>query len=208
MKPLQTEKQYRFLFLGFSIFWLLFVGVFALVMWADRPADMSSWLETQWFGLAMLILFLLIGIGMFILAIRPLIAQDRMSKAVVSLSKDMLVAGDEFTLDYQQTFKSASEVKEMICELVLRETASYGQGTNRNSVEYEHLAQREVIPGRRYAAGETLYEQRQFRLPKGAMHNFRSDNNRLLWFLKVHINMGGWSDIVEEYPLQVLAGKH
>ena len=71
------------------------------------------------------------------------------------------------------------------------------------TVTHEHLVQEYEEPPRRFQAGEALTQQRQFQVPRQGMHSFSANRNKLEWFIRARVEMNGWPDFIEEYPLSV-----
>ena len=149
--------------------------------------------------------FLAIGLGLLAFAVWPWIARARVSTPEVSVSNTSLRVGGEFSLTYQQTFKSAIEVKRILFQLIFRETATYQRGTDTVTVHHDNAIQEFEIPGRRFEAGETFRDQRRLQIPPQAMHTFLAPRNKLQWMIKAKVEMAGWPDFNEDYPITVLA---
>jgi hypothetical protein len=149
--------------------------------------------------------FLAIGLGLLAFAVWPWIARARVSAPEISVSSTSLRVGEEFSLTYQQTFKSAVEVKRILFQLIFRETATYQRGTDTVTVHHDNAIQEFEIPGRRFEAGETFRDQRRLQIPPEAMHTFIAPRNKLQWMIKAKVEMTGWPDFNEDYPITVLA---
>ncbi|MBI3243993.1 MAG: hypothetical protein HYZ49_17055 [Chloroflexi bacterium] len=149
--------------------------------------------------------FLVIGVGLLAYAVWPWIARARVSAPDIAISNSTPRPGEELTLVYTQTFKAATEVKRIAFQLIFRETATYQRGTDTVTVHHDNLIQEFEIPARRFEAGETFRDQRRLQIPPEAMHTFLAPRNKLQWFLKAKVEMAGWPDFNEDYPITVLA---
>ena len=147
--------------------------------------------------------FVLVGLFIMVLGIRPFIARAKVSKPEVALSNTSPAVGEPITFSYRQTFKSAADAKKLQFQLVLRESATYQRGTDTVTVHYEHIVQDYEDPPRHFQGGEALQQQRQFQVPRQGMHSFSAPRNKLEWFIRARVEMAGWPDFIEEYPLAV-----
>ena len=148
--------------------------------------------------------FVVVGIVLIAIGARPIIAGMRVSQPEVSISNDTLRVGDEFTVIYQLTFKSVTDVKRIAYDFVLRETARYRRGTDTVTVTHENKVDGHEHGARRFESGETFNDRRMFRIPREGMHTFEAPNNKLNWFLKVHVELEGWPDFQQEYEIKVI----
>lgn len=148
--------------------------------------------------------FVVIGLAFIVAGIRPIIAGTKVSKPEVAVSNSTLRSGEDFTLDYQQTFKSGTDVERITIQLILREWARYRRGTDTVTVTHDHVIQAFETPARRFEGGETFSDRRRMVIPRGAMHTFQATRNKLLWLVKVKVEIKGWPDFEEEYSITVL----
>jgi hypothetical protein len=147
--------------------------------------------------------FILVGLFIMVLGIRPFIARAKVTKPEVALSTTTPAVGEIVNFTYRQTFKSAADAKRLQFQLVLRESATYQQGTDTVTVRHEHVVQEYEEPPRHFQGGEALQQQRQFQVPRQGMHTFSANRNKLDWFIRARVAMAGWPDFEEEYPLMV-----
>lgn len=148
--------------------------------------------------------FLGVGVLVTTLGLRPIIAATRVAKPDIQISNTNLRSGEEFTLSYQQGFKSAVEVKRLAVQLVLRELATYRQGTDTVTVTHDHLIQNFEFTDRPFQSGETFSQAFRWAIPRGAIHSFEASRNRLRWLIKVKVEMKSWPDFDEEFGLTVI----
>lgn len=165
--------------------------------------DLTSIL-TAALPLAFIGCFDLIGLAFIVGGLRPLIAGARVAPPEVTVSNLNLKSGEEFSLDYRQTFKGATDVIRIATQLVLRESATYRRGTDTVTVTHDHVVESAETAERHFEAGETYANRHRWAIPRGAMHSFEASNNRLRWLIKVKVEIKGWPDYDDEYGLQVL----
>jgi hypothetical protein len=111
--------------------------------------------------------------------------------------------GETFTVDYQQTFRVATQVQLMRLSLILRESATYQRGTDTVTVTHDHFVQTYDLPPRHMSAGEMFQDRRQFQIPPSGMHSFAANRNKLNWLIKVSVQIPGWPDFADEFSLTV-----
>lgn len=147
--------------------------------------------------------FLLVGLFIMVLGVRPFIARAKVSAPEVAISNTSPAVGEVITFTYRQSFKGAADAKRIQFHLIMRESATYRRGTDTVTVRHEHLIQEYELPPRHFQAGEAFQDQRQFQVPAQAMHTFNASRNKIDWYIQARVEMSGWPDFVEEYPLTV-----
>lgn len=145
------------------------------------------------------------GALMLLWGMRPLIARLRLARPEVAVSATQLRPGESFQLTYRQALKGTVNVERFQVSLILREWVSYRRGTTTYTDTYDHTISSQEFPGRRYEAGETIDMRCTLRIPEDAMHSFDAYHNKLRWFLQIHVQVSGWPDFKDEYPLVVVA---
>lgn len=196
-------------FIAFAVIWTGFSCVFLLaglsaVVVAFGASESAGPVWLSFLFPLVALLFVAIGIGLFVFAVRPLIAAARVNKPEIALSNATPRVGEELTLTYRQTFKRATDVASIALQLIFRESATYQRGTDSVTVTDDKVIQQFDYPGRRYEAGELFNVRRNVMIPDDAMHSFAATHNKLLWLIRAQIKMQGWPDFVEEYALTVL----
>lgn len=196
-------------FIAFAVLWtgmscmFFLAGLGAVVLAFGASESPGPVMLSLLFPLVSL-LFVAIGIGLLVFAVRPLIAAARVNKPEIALSNASPRIGEDLVLTYRQTFKRATDVASIALQLIFRESATYQRGTDSVTVTDDKVIQQFDYPGRRYEAGEPFNVRREVRIPDDAMHSFTATHNKLLWFIRAQIKMQGWPDFVEEYALTVL----
>lgn len=89
-----------------------------------------------------------------------------------TLSVDTLGPGQSFTFTYDQKVNSATEVRAIAIDLVLRETAQYRSGTDTVTVTHDHIIDHKALPGRNYNPGSRLMESVSMQIPDDAIHSW------------------------------------
>ncbi|MBI3910387.1 MAG: hypothetical protein HY320_05570 [Armatimonadetes bacterium] len=195
LKPFAEGRTGRGCLLVFGLIWIAFS-----LFWEGMAWQTGAPVFFLLFGLP----FVAIGFGLLTWALLPSIVGMKVARPVVSLSSDAMRGGEAFSLTYQQSFKKAVDVHRIAFQFVFRETATYQRGTDTVTVKYEQIIDSAEHPARRFAAGETFYDQRSLQLPKDGMHTFSALHNKLQWFVKVQVEITGWPDFKEEYEVRVL----
>ena len=148
--------------------------------------------------------FLAIGIGFLIWGILPWVVGMKMGKPDVSLSKTAVGVGEPFTFTYRQTFSKPVTVNGMSIQFLMRESATYQQGTDTYTVTHEKIADEVKHPARNFGIGEVFTENRTFQVPPDGMHTFLANRNKIRWHIRMRVEIAGWPDLREEYEVQVL----
>ena len=135
-------------------------------------------------------------------------ARVRVAGPEVAVPDKPLRVGEQFSVSYRQGWKRATEVSRIRFELVLRETAKYTVSTNTGSStetkKHDEVVQGFAVAGQRFEPGQTINENRTFRIPANGMHPFTADNNRIEWYVVASIEMQGWPDYRWERELAVV----
>jgi hypothetical protein len=200
MKPLKKPHKSPFgqgCFLGFALFWTGF-SVFMFIM---------AWNDSEIIGMAFISIFVLIGLIMLTAALWRYFSRLRLAAPVLMISNTELQVGERFNLEYQQTFKVAGEIAGASVSLMKQEAATYTQGTSTYTDRHKDTVETYDIPGHRVEAGEVLRESFSMAIPVDAMHTFIANNNKIQWFIHVHVDLLNWPDLDEDYEIRVLAQK-
>ena len=211
LKPPLEMRQTRGCVAVFAVVWLigscvpmLMVGAPAIFTAASGQTDLTTVVLSLLGTLLFTVPFFLVGVGLLVWSVWPIIVGLRVTRPDVIVSGDAVRPGDSFSFSFRQTFKRAAEVKQASFQLTLRETAIYRRGTNTYTVHHDYVVQRYDLPPRSFQAGETLSDQRLWQIPAEAMHTFVAARNRLRWLIVAQVGISGWPDFKEEYEVRVL----
>jgi hypothetical protein len=211
LKPPPEKSQMRGCLAAFAVVWLIGSCLPALAMTipvviaiATGEGQVTTLALTLLGTLVFTVPFFLVGLGLLVWSVWPIIVGVKVTRPEVSVSSDAVRPGDTLSFSFRQTFKSAAEVKQASLQLVLRETAIYRRGTDTYTVHHDYVIQRFDLMPRHFGAGETLSDQRLWQIPAEAMHTFAATHNRLRWLIVVQVGISGWPDFKEEYEVQVL----
>jgi hypothetical protein len=211
LKPPPEKSRSRGCLTVFAIVWLAgsclpipFMAIPIIGIVVSGEGDPAAMALTLLGTLVFTVPFFLVGLGLLVWSLWPVIVGVKFTPPEVSVSSDAVRPGDTLSFRFHQTFKSAVEVKQASLQLLLRETAIYRRGTNTYTVTHDFVIQRFDLPPRSYQAGEMLSDQREWQIPAEAMHTFASTHNRLRWLIVVQVGMSGWPDFKEEYEVRVL----
>lgn len=181
-----------------TLFWNGFVIFLSITMW--RQGDfifMPFLLPFMAFGLLM-IAFCVWG------AFTSLGKRMNLAEPEVTLSRDMLRVGEEFSFSYRQVFKRTVSINSIIVEFILRETAVDRRGSDTQTGIHNKIVQEFHDLGQHYQAGQAFHGNWTVRVPIDGMHTFVAKHNKVQWLLKFHLNIARWPDITEEYELEVV----
>jgi len=150
------------------------------------------------------VLVFVVGLGLTLYNIRPWVAGFFVTRPDVAISNERIAVGDGVSVSFRQEFKRAASVKKIRLELVFREWAHYSAGKNSRTSTHEEVISEFDLPGREMEAGSELAFTQVMKIPREGMHTFESTHNRLTWFLRVTVDIAGWADYKEKFPIRVL----
>lgn len=139
-----------------------------------------------------------------VIFIYPALQSMFVSKPVIAIYPPQARIGERLKMSYQQTFKKNLEIEKLSFQLVLRETARYRRGTNTYTVKHEHPIDEFGYAARSVRSGEVINDEWQLQIPSYGVPTFKATNNRLEWYVKVHIDAKGWFNFKREYEIPVL----
>ena len=181
--------------LGVALFWNGIVSVFLVQMIEGHRVGQPNWILTVF-----LIPFVLIGmvlIGVVLAAGLQLVTSLLVGAVRVEIADHSMRPGRtyEFVVEQSGRFRLGRVSLVLACT----ESATYTQGTDTrtetNDVSKEEVAQAEAMPREGLRGKLTV--------PKGAMHSFASDHNKITWTLRFKGRVG-ILPYESEYPVLVV----
>jgi hypothetical protein len=148
--------------------------------------------------------FLAIGGWLVYKLLNPIVAKAKVEPAEVIVSKDTIRVGESFQVTYRQGFKSAADVKKVLIQFVLRETATYRRGTNTYTAVHNHTHFEQTYPARHYESSQRFEDTIALQIPKDSIHTFMASRNKLQWFIHIEIDFAKWPDYAEDFEIKVL----
>jgi hypothetical protein len=178
----------------FAIFWLAFSLLWTFLAW--RGSGGLAWL----FGVP----FIAIGLVLIVVSLWRTVSAIKVAPPQVSVSKTQLRPGESFSVSYVQRFRLPTTLQDCRVELVFRESATYTQGTDTRTDTHDKVMSFFDGPAGSFEAGSEVRRDGNFQIPVDAMHSFESQNNKLQWLVRVHVDVQEWPDMIEAYDLTVL----
>jgi len=158
------------------------------------------------FAITMAVPLLLIGLACVLLLLKGIRAQLFNPKPVLKVSRDALPLGESFELHW--TLKGqVSRVRHLTIQLIGREMATFTVGTSTQTDESDFCTIDIFKGSDPFAMAEG---RARVVVPYKTMHSFESDNNKVVWLLKVKGDTGdtNWiphiAHIDREYRIVVL----
>lgn len=161
---------------------------------------------------------LLIGLPFFALFMAPFIlffaikkymVQSKLGVPDVQVEPRVLGQGDNFEVSVRIFPKKEVSFGDVYAEILGREKVVRGSGTS--STTYTHPLHKQRYPfniaqtkGRE---GEPIFLQKTIPIPEDAAFTFVASDNHIEWTLRVHIELLGWPDWEETYPLTIRPGQ-
>lgn len=130
--------------------------------------------------------------------------RSKMGVPDIVLSKESLMVGEAFTLNFHHTFKNNITVEGINIRLLFRETATYKQGTDTRTVTHEETFEDFELPGGDFRAGQMLANVYEMQIPVDGMHTMKVKRNQLQWFIRIEAVIPRLADFVEEREIIVL----
>jgi len=188
---------------GCAIVFALVWTTFSLV-WLAFGWFMGASLPMQVFGLIFVIMgFSMLGRALWTGLVRPIVVGRVFGEPNIWISEDPLRVGQTFTIRYRQQVRRGVEIRRTVLQVILRESATSGSGTDRSTVTHDHVIQEYASEGRRLYANDEILEEWRTQIPSDGMHTFRGGNNDLLWLVRANVEVERFPDVWEEMPFTV-----
>ena len=178
----------------FAGFWTAFSLFWTYMAWRSDSGLM--WL----FGVP----FIVIGIMLIVFSLWRTVSGIKVAPPQVSVSKTQLRPGEKFSVSYIQRFRLPTTLQDCRVQLVFQESATYTQGTDTRTDTHDEVVSFFEGPAGHFEAGSEARRDGTFQIPVDAMHSFESQNNKLQWLVRVHVDVQEWPDMIEVYDLTVL----
>lgn len=125
----------------------------------------------------------------------------------VKVADDHLAPGETIEVQCIQPIKRDVTIDSYTVRLVLQEWVRYTRGTDTSTDTHDIVIDTWEQVNYPASRGETLDLTMSFDLPPDAIHTWGDSNNRLTWLITVEIDLPGWGDFREAYPIVVLPQK-
>ena len=186
-----------FLSLGLSLIMTVVVTVVSLTAYASLYSDKIDWL-----AITILAFLIPATIWMVQMFIRQMLRVAGLGPTVVEVSKHPLTPGETVQIFLEQPGRLRLNLLDV--KLVCEEEATFDQGTNirteRQNVYEQRLFRKRGID---IKPKSSFHDQFELQLPDGAMHSFKSANNRVQWKIVVHALAKGWPEFAREFAISV-----
>jgi hypothetical protein len=179
---------------AFAVFW---TGI--SLTWVGAAWSFGA----PWFFTIIGVPFVLFGFGMLGWSIwtgliRTVTVGRYFGPPEIVISDEQLRVGQAFTLRYRQPVRREIQLRRVVIQTILRETAIYRRGTDTYTVTHDRVIEEHVSEGRRLYANDEVTEERRMRIPPDAMHSFDDHHNKLTWYVRVNVDLPTLPDVWEE----------
>lgn len=181
--------------LFFGLFWTGFSSIFLIVGLVN-----GEWAFIGIGGLFVLIGLVILGYGLMQLLTRYLVGKPEITLS----NQHQLRVGEKLTVTWHHSFRRSVTVEKLQVQLILREIATYQQGTDTKTVTYNDVIDVYEEPGYDYSGGEMIQGGYDFVIPTNSMHTFKVRRNEIKWILQFKLDVANLPDYVDEYELTVL----
>jgi len=190
-----TLKSLSRLWIGLTVVWTMFI--FFNFMAVDSFGGPPIGLFVGFF-LGPFIIGGILFAG-FIVVMSTLVSPPELLITDVALKR-----ADNFDIHYTQAFKRGTTLRSLSFTLILRESATYQQGTSTVTEHHDNVIQEHAEFEVHVTPNSPIDEQLSFTVPDDAMHSFDAPRNKLRWFLRVQMDIPNFPDYQREYALNVL----
>ena len=176
------------IFLAFGLFWVL------MTLLMDAPFYFTL------FGVPF------VGIGIFLVyrSLRNSLALNKLGEIAVILDERHFVPGEMLNCQVIFTPKAALDLKHIICKLQGKEQVIRGSGTDKTTHTHNLYEQEETkLEDTRFSAGEKVEAKIDLTIPEDAAYTFMAVDNKLFWEVEVTIDVKGWPNWVQSYPITI-----
>lgn len=120
------------------------------------------------------------------------------------LSGVLLRRGDEVQIEYRQNIKRTVTFKVISFNLILRESATYDQGTTTATETHDNVIWSDTLMEVAASPENGIDHKVKIKIPDTAMHSFNAPRNSLVWMLNVAIEVPNFPDYYQSYPLMLI----
>ena len=194
LSSFNDNKQYNFLP-------VISLGIFCLGLIVLTRAMFSMSLGGLVFGSLMLL-------GTFSTAkffVKQHIAFRKLGVVGLEINQPNFYPGERLNFKLKFSPKADIQINHISAQLVLEETAISGSGTSgsRHKRFIEGTKKRFDGPFLFYSGG-TFEKSGELQIADHSIHSFQSDNNSLLWYLNIAIDINQWPDFDKKESIIVL----
>lgn len=196
--PIESPESWRLL--GFGLFAMLWNAVL-LVLAIGAGLDLVGG-RVDWFLLALLVPFGVVGAIGIALLVRGLVLATAVGTTQVEINEHPLRPGGRYELNLAQG--GSGTFRGLEIAIAMEEQATFRQGTDTRSERLTVLSQAvqswkdlQLSPGMRFEARTTL------EIPATAMHSFVSEHNSVRWLVVVRGRPARWPAFTRTFPVVV-----
>ena len=203
MQPIRPDKG-KLVGAGcLLVFGVIFSSISVLILLV------SLFVGAPWYFLLFDVPFLVAGFGMlgtgaWGLIVRPMLVGVAFGPPSAAISSYQLRLGERVTVKYEQSARRSLELRRVLIQLVLRESATYRRGTDSHTVVHDTVIDQHEGPGRQLARGDVLAEACTLQVPVDSMHTLELARNKLIWLVRIQVEVPGTPDVTEEIVITVV----
>ena len=152
--------------------------------------------------------FFVIGLFLVYRDLRNSLALNKLGNIEVTLDERHFVPGEVLNCQVIFTPKTALDLKHVVCKIHGKEQVIRGSGTDKTTYTHNLYEQEETkLEDARFSAGEKVEIKIEFTIPEDAAYTFAAVDNKLFWEVTVTIDVKGWPNWVQSYPITVQSWK-
>lgn len=150
------------------------------------------------------LLFVVAGIGGGYMAVRNRLAQRRIGRPEVTVGPRDVAPGGALDVRIQLQPASVVELASVKVKLLGQEVVVSGSGTDKTTHRHTlHETELVLASDRTLSPSELPHFDTRFVLPASAAWTFKASSNEVKWEVTVYLDIRGWPDWSDEYPIVV-----
>jgi len=193
LRPKSSRGAKLAAFIVFALFWNGLLSLFLNDLLGSSRRG-----RFEWFAALFLIPFILVGIGLVVLAIRQALELSN-PRPNVTVGKSVVALGDELRVEWSMEGR-VEKLTRLRITLEAREEATYTRGTD-TVTDTKIFA---TIPlANQIAPNIADAGSASATIPADTMHTFDAKNNKVVWVVRVRGELPNWPNSDDEFPLNV-----
>lgn len=181
---------------GVLVFAAIWNGIVSVFVWQVVEGFQRG--RPDWFLTIFMSPFVLVGLATVVFLVYSFLAAFN-PRPVVTASTGQPRLGDTVRLSWRFQGQSSS-LRRVTLTLVGAEEAHYRRGT-------QSYTDREEFCKMTIADTTNLFDmtngEAEFTVPSSTMHSFATNNNKILWTINIHGEIGFWPDVNESFPVEI-----
>lgn len=176
----------------------------SLILFVSLVFLVVSTINLHFFGILFGVLLLSATLPKGRELVRQYLAMQKLGEVKLKTNLSTYRSGENIVFKLNFSPKANIKINGIVAYLLLEEVAISGSGTNRSTHRrpFRYSELRLDGPFLFYSGG-AFEKSGEVQIPEHSMHSFKSNNNSLLWYLIIKIDVDGWPDWERKEPILV-----